>query len=110
VNDLFHAYHVWAAGDWREPVEEHYSALAKSGFDGPMTVGVIGTPAQRAEAIDWINRHRRPKRIIQAKKGWEQLTLQAVHAHARKHDGFTFSRTPRAPRTRVGSRRRGGGR
>lgn len=90
MSDLWHFLHVWAAGEWRDPVEEHYSALAKSGFDGPMVVGVIGTPAQRAEALDRINRLRRPKRVLQAEKGWEQLTLRAAHAHARKTDGFTF--------------------
>lgn len=90
MTELLHAYHLFANGQWRDPVEEHYSALAKSGFDGPMIVGVVGTPANRAEAIDRINRLRRPKRVIQADKGWEQLTLRAAHAHARKHDGFTL--------------------
>lgn len=91
MTELHHYYHVFAGGAWQEPVEEHYSALAKIGFDAPMTVGVIGRPEERAEAVERIYRLRRPKRVIQADKGWEQLTLRAAWANARKRpEGLTL--------------------
>ena len=89
---LSHWYHVWLpGGHWRTPVEEHLSALAKSGFDGPMTVGLVGSAEQRAEAIEFFHRRRVPDRWIQAEGGWEQVTLRDLRTYAKRHrDELSF--------------------
>ncbi|MHB1950172.1 MAG: hypothetical protein ACYCQK_01705 [Acidiferrobacteraceae bacterium] len=88
---LSHWYHVYAAGAWEQPVEEHLSALAKSGFDGPITIGLVGLPGQRAEAKDFIEHRRHPDRYVEADTGWEQVTLRDLRAYAKRHrDRLSF--------------------
>lgn len=53
-----HFYHVYAGGQWRQPVEEHIQALNQSGLIdqiASMFVGYVGTADQIAEAEAFIN-------------------------------------------------------
>ena len=78
-----HFYHCWADGQWRVPVEEHIEALTSSGFDGPITVGLVGTPANRAEARDVFEQSFGQVRFVEAERGHEEHTLRLIHAHAK---------------------------
>ena len=82
---LSHFFHCYADGEWREPVDEHLSALAKVGFNGPLHLGVVGTPDRREVAISHITRHRKVASIVEADEGFEQVTLRRVRDHARRH-------------------------
>lgn len=72
-----HYFHVWADGQWREAVDEHLEALM--GITDPMqvTVGVVGSEANRAQAIERIFVGcAQVHRFVEADTGWEQVTLQ----------------------------------
>ena len=83
-------YHVYAAGQWRDPLAEHLHALQVSGFDGPFHVGIVGSPAQGAEVAAELAAIRPPESVTAAPSGFEQVTLHALHAHAQTHDGVTL--------------------
>lgn len=85
--NVSHWYHVWAQGEWREPVAEHLDALAACGYDGPFHVGVVGAPERRAEALAELNAIRPPDSIAEAETGWEQVTLHPLHEYSQTHDG-----------------------
>ena len=87
-----HFYHVYAAGAWAEPVNEHIAALVGAGFSGQITVGLVGPPADRAVArkrlasrlaalydspVDWVEQD----------VGYEQVTLAALRDWVRASSG-----------------------
>jgi hypothetical protein len=83
-----HYYHVFAAGHWQAPVEEHFAALEQAALCDitVLTVGLVGPVAARQEAKAVISDRQRewccPPRLVrwvEADDGWEQLTLQAIH-------------------------------
>lgn len=84
---LAHFYHCWCAGQWEKPVEEHIQALIDSGFDQPITVGLVGPVEQRVLARDAFRSAFPSCETIEADKGWEPFTLSALHAYAQDHDG-----------------------
>lgn len=85
--NVTHFFHLWAAGEWRDPLAEHLAALEAACFDGPFHVGIVGTPQQRAEAIEELRWIRPPDATYEADEGWEQVTLHPLHAYAQDHDG-----------------------
>jgi len=93
VTQLVNWFHVWTGpgSAWHEPVEEHLQALARAGFDGRFKVGIVGPHDTRVEALDLISAQRQPDKVVQAEEGWEQLTLRAARADARRHpSGLTL--------------------
>lgn len=85
-----HFYHCYAAGDWQLAVSEHLDALEESGFDGRFVLGLVGSASERAEAYRAIAERRRPDRIVEAERAWEQLTLHAVRRHAIRAKGVVL--------------------
>jgi hypothetical protein len=83
-----HFYHLFTSSDlWRDPLAEHLAALHDSQFDGPFTVGLVGPPDQRREALYELNVIRPPDTLIEADEGYEQVTIRPLHSYARKHAG-----------------------
>lgn len=80
-----HYYHVWAAGAWECPVEEHLTALAAAGLRAGMVIGLAGPAGDRRTARKTITRRLSelglpaPLRWAEADEGWEQVTLGQVH-------------------------------
>lgn len=85
--NVAHFFHLYSAGEWRDPLAEHLAALEVGGYDGPFHVGLVGDPSQRAEALDELRWIRPPDTVIEADTGWEQVTLHELHAYAQDHDG-----------------------
>lgn len=85
--NVAHWFHIYAAGDWREPVAEHMAALADSGFDGEFHVGIVGPPENVDEVRAELAAIRPPNTWVCAPVGWEQVTLHALHEHAQSFDG-----------------------
>lgn len=50
-----HFYHLHADGYWSPAVRDHFQALRDSGFTGDVFVGLVGTPANRADALDYLH-------------------------------------------------------
>lgn len=85
---LLHAYyHLYADGEWRDPVDEYLAALADSGLAGcldSLRVGMVGSPLARRAA--WLHLRAdspvRPTLLASAGAGWEQVTLSVLHGDA----------------------------
>jgi len=74
-----HYYHVYADGQWSEPVDEHLAALGSITEPMTVTVGVVGSEENRTDAIRHIfTRCARIDRFVEADTGWEQVTLQRL--------------------------------
>jgi hypothetical protein len=73
-----HYYHVYADGQWREPVNEHLAALATITEPMHLTVGVVGAEEHRHEAMRHISSYAWVNRWVEADTGWEQVTLQRL--------------------------------
>jgi hypothetical protein len=82
-----HFYHLHAGGRWHEPAKEHFAALQASGFEGPVSVGLVGPELDRQEARDWLPPWVRV--CAEADSGFEQVTLRKLHDWARHADPET---------------------
>lgn len=89
-----HYYHVFAAGAWEAPVRDHFTALGRAGLDDmAVTVGLVGSVHERKLAKDGIIALARkwsvpePARWVEADAGWEQVTLNQVHADVHEIPG-----------------------
>lgn len=87
-----HFYHVYASGRWEDPVFGHAAALAQSGYRGPVTVGLVGTPRDRDRARDGITTlftaaGAAPDSWIEADSGYEQVTLAPLREYSAAHSG-----------------------
>lgn len=79
---LKHYLHVFADGQWKEPVSEHLDALQKSGLVNALDyfgVGIVGNPAHRhAVKTYFTSRGIRFSVAIEVNSGWEQVTLDKI--------------------------------
>ena len=88
-----HYYHVFAGGAWSEPAREHIRALGQSRFEGSITVGLAGPAADRERARELITLRLagwdlpEPEAWVEADTGFEEVTLQRVHADVHQMPG-----------------------
>lgn len=82
-----HYYHVYAAGAWTRPVNEHMMALGQAALrDMGMTVGLVG-PEQDCHAAKVAvqmlaaaqDLHVPVMHWLEQEKGWEQVTLLQLY-------------------------------
>jgi hypothetical protein len=91
-------YHLWVGdahhgANWLPPAREFFQALDDAWFDGDVRVGIVGGPAQRIEAMDWLDGKWPAWRLFtQAAEGFEMVTLDALHEFAK--DDSTDPATP----------------
>lgn len=80
---VHHYYHVYASGDWRTAVDEHFTTAQEAGFDPDiLVVGIVGSEHDRDEVIDAIVPYRNFFSIVEAREGWEHLTLDQMYQDA----------------------------
>lgn len=83
-----HFYHVYAAGAWFGPVQEHITALSHAGFRSPVTAGLVGPAGSRNLVREWITTWLAreglpaPDTWTEADEGYEQVTLTALRDYA----------------------------
>jgi hypothetical protein len=82
---VHHFYHAWALGDWQSAVWEHLWAL--DGFDGELTVGIVGPPDRREQVRRTFAYIYPNVQTVEADEGFEQVTLTAIAEHAASNDG-----------------------
>jgi len=79
---MIHFYHVYAAGQWQQPVTEHINALHISGLQRELSdiyLGIVGPPDQRLAVVRaFHNFGMFPQVAAEAEQGWEHLTLEAL--------------------------------
>lgn len=84
---MAHFYHVWADGDWEPPSREHVDALGQAAFPDSLYIGITGTPENRDAVRDWFHSRLGEITIVaEADSGFEQVTLEALHAWAKEQD------------------------
>ena len=74
-----HLYHVFAGGDWRKPVSEHFNALQASGLWGVLDhvlVGIVGPDACITQVRGALP--ARCEVVATAEAGYEQVTLDTL--------------------------------
>lgn len=88
---IAHFYHLWAAGAWVPPAREHAQALVAASFPGQVTVSLVGPPADRAVARErmgaWLSALTNQPSWIESDRGFEQVTIRALHSWAGRADG-----------------------
>ena len=93
---IHHWMHLYAAGAWKEPLNEHLDALQGSGLGSTLFMqnsmiryGVVGTYEQSHEAFQrlWAERSDEGKtRIIRSATGFEQVTIAALQEDVQRYD------------------------
>jgi hypothetical protein len=77
-------FHLYAAGAWETPTREFLEALEEGGLAEQAPIfhlGLVGTPAQTRPALSMVTAFIAPVHVVAvATEGWEQLTLNALHA------------------------------
>lgn len=87
---LGHFYHVYADGAWEPIVFGHIDALTNSHLIQDLDffrVGIVGTEENRARVKDALPF---AEVVVEADKGWEQVTLNVLHETAKTFDGAIF--------------------
>jgi hypothetical protein len=77
-------YHIWADGEWREPLSEHLQTLRDSDFASCPRVGLVGSPRNRQDVREELDG---ALIAAEADEGFEQVTLHALRRYAQTHDG-----------------------
>ena len=80
---MIHFYHLWLGGDWKSIAEEHFGALRAAEFPGAVQVGLVGSEEAREEAENWLDRRWNYGIATCEDKGFEEVTLGALHRLSR---------------------------
>jgi hypothetical protein len=104
VTPPLHAFlHVYADGNWAQPVTEYCEALVRHGLAYAVDaahVGYVGSAGNIAAARCTVE-HYLPGHDVVAEStaGWEQETLTPLHRFVQDHDGFvSYAHTKGASR------------
>jgi len=83
---MIHFYHVYADGQWQQPVHEHIAALETSGILkhlNDLYLGIVGQPHNRLEVVRRFHQASiYPQVAAEADEGWEHVTLEALRKRA----------------------------
>lgn len=89
---LHHFYHVYADGQWLEPVSEHIGALKSSGLYETLTtlsIGFVGSPGNIAQVHQYIQSQGICYTIAAEQPiGWEQVTQIPMWEFSQDNDGL----------------------
>lgn len=80
---LFAFYHIWADGEWEEPVEDFVRSVRDSGLDGELTgkfLGLVGTEENCIRVLSAMPGGWLP--VATAQEGFTQVTLAALRTFA----------------------------
>jgi len=86
---LTHFYHIFADGDYRKPVAEHFAALEESGLLSELDsvrLGIVGSKENRRK----VRREVRRYVAVEADNGWEQVTLNKLYDFCQDDNGAVF--------------------
>lgn len=76
---MHHYYHVYADGQWRDPLREHVEALNSSDLVSRLngiSIGIVGSPDNREQVRRVLQaKGLHESVVVEADEGWEQVTL-----------------------------------
>jgi hypothetical protein len=85
---IYHFYHVYADGKWKDPVTEHIDALTKYGlYDSldKMFIGFVGHYDNISEVKQYLKSKIDYEIIEEQTTGWEQVTLEHLKNYSEKN-------------------------
>lgn len=89
---LHHFYHIYADGQWQEPVSEHIRALKEYGLYDQLTtlhIGFVGTRVNQLAAHQYIQSQGLRYFIADEQlTGWENVTQQPMYDFSQTNDGL----------------------
>jgi hypothetical protein len=94
---LRHWYHLYTGGKaWREAAGEHFAHVTTSGLStfAVCYCSIVGPESQRFEAVNRAVRAGFCVSGVEADEGWEQVTLEQLHANARLLDAAAGNGEP----------------
>lgn len=91
---IHHFYHIYADGQWREPVDEHFQTASKYHLLGALSslqIGIVGSLENRASVIAYLDQLGLVYDIVDEQEtGWEQVTQNKLWEFAQDHDGYVL--------------------
>lgn len=88
---IHHFYHIYADGQWLQPVSEHVRALKMGLYDNLNTfaIGIVGSAENRYAVINYLNSEGVAYEVYaEALNGWEQVTQIPMHEFCKKNEGL----------------------
>jgi hypothetical protein len=89
-----HFYHIYAEGNWQEPVDEHINAVIDYGLRDSLNgfyVGIVGSQQNRNSVIEKLNQYDIDfSVVVEEDSGWEQVTMTKLHEFSKNNNGFIF--------------------
>jgi hypothetical protein len=89
--ELYHFYHIYADGNWHEPVHEHAKALVTSGLSKSLNKFYIGISGESTEPLNVFHQYGlKPELVAQEPETWEQLTLKELWKFSKENSGYVL--------------------
>jgi hypothetical protein len=92
MTNIHHFYHAYSKGNWQIPLEEHIRALKQYGLMKHLksfNIGLVGPKETRKAVKSYLHRENvKFKVCTEVEDGWEQETMDALHAFSKKNDGY----------------------
>lgn len=92
MKKLHHFYHIYAAGDWKQPLHEHLRGMIEYGLYynlDTFNVGIVGSQEQCVSVEAYLTEQKiRHNIIATAESGWEQVTMIPMWEFSQKNDGL----------------------
>lgn len=90
--NLHHFYHIYADGNWKEPVSEHIRAMKEWGLiDNLKTfaIGMVGSTNNCADVVDYLAQENICYHLADVHPtGWEQVTQIKMWEFSKDNDGL----------------------
>lgn len=88
---MHHFYHVYADGDWFDPVGDHLEALRRNGLKDELqtfNIGFVGSSANIDKVHEFLQTHGvKYVTVDEQPDGWEQVTLRHLETFVKDHEG-----------------------
>lgn len=88
---MHHFYHVYADGDWNEPVRDHIEALRRNGLLenlASINIGFVGSTENINEVHKLLRENGIPYNTVDEQPdGWEQVTLRHLEEFVKDNEG-----------------------
>ena len=92
--NIHHYYHVYALGNWQQPLNEHIDAVKMSGLlnaIGHIKIGIIGSEPLRNKVYEFLDLRKTPYEIIaEQDNGWEQMTQTKIYDDSHNNEGVVL--------------------
>jgi len=90
---IHHFYHIYAAGQWQQPVQEHVRALRMGLLEhlDTFAIGLVGSESECNQVKEYLRSEGLNFTIAaEERTGWEQVTQIPMWEFCQDHDGVVL--------------------